>query len=100
MEEQHFTLSEILLLQLLLGSITYLIGSIAFFFLIKKLPMKWKVLAMSLQFSLAVALSMVIWRFWPFPFDIMVFDGINLPALLAELIFLLPILIFQKRNRR
>ena len=87
MNEQYVSIWELVLLQLFMGSITYLIGSIAFFFALRKILInKHKKIMLSLfQLCISITLSFVIWQFWIFDIDIM-FLFISIPALIAECI--------------
>lgn len=102
MSEQHISIWEVLLLQLFLGSIIYIVGSIVLFFSLRKtVNRKYKiVLLLLVQFLMSVLLSLIIWKFWTLNFDIMIFEFINLPALFSVLITI-PICYFAlKRNKK
>lgn len=78
-----------LLLNLYLGAVCFLIGTIVFSRMIKKKRSKRKIiLLVVLQFVSSLLGSLIIWRFWPFDFDIMV-AFISLPATIAEIITIL-----------
>ena len=97
MNEQFFSIGDIILLQLFLGSIIYLCGSIILFFLIRKYTKKYNIfLYLIYQFCLSFLLSLLIWQFWAINLDIMIFEIINLPALIAEIITLAIIIILIK----
>ncbi len=87
MDEQYISISELISLQLFWGSITYLIGSIVFFFILRKALIKrWGIIILLLlQFFVSVILSFVIWQFGYFDIDIMI-GMILIPALIAEII--------------
>lgn len=95
MSEQNISIWEVLLLQLFLGSIIYIVGSIILFFVLRKVVSnKYKiVLLLLVQFGISVLLSLIIWKFWIINIDIMIFEFINLPALFSELITI-PIIYF------
>jgi hypothetical protein len=90
MGEQYISIWELVLLQLFMGSITYLVGSIAFFFTLRKVVInkQKKIMLLLLQLCISVILSLVIWQFWILDIDIM-FLFISIPALIAECITIL-----------
>lgn len=87
MGEQYISIWELILLQLFLGSITYLIGSIVLFFVLRKaLINRFRILILLLlQFFVSVVLSLAIYQFWTFDIDIMI-GIILIPAFIAEII--------------
>ncbi len=76
---------ELAMLVMYLGSVTFLIGSIIFFWLIRKGGLITTILLIVFQVIVAIAFSVLIWVLWPFKFDIM-FGFVCLPALLSEII--------------
>jgi len=94
MDEQYISIWELVLLLLFMGSITYLVGSIVFFFTLRKtLINKYKkIILLLFQLCISVILSLVIWRFWILDIDIM-FLFVSIPALIAECITI-PITLF------
>jgi len=94
MNEQYISIWELVLLQLFMGSITYLIGSVVFFFTLRKRPLintYKKIKLLVFQLCVSIILSLVIWQFWPLGIDIM-YGVINIPAIFSELITILLIL--------
>lgn len=65
MGEQHISIWEILVLQLFLGSLIYIVGSIVMFFILQKVViLKQKIfLYLLLLFCVSVLLSLAIWKF-------------------------------------
>ncbi len=95
MSEQNISIWEVLLLQLFLGSIIYIVGSIVLFFVLRKVvSYKYKIVSLLLvQLGISVLLSLIIWKSWIINIDIMILEFINLPALFSELITI-PIIYF------
>lgn len=95
MDEKYISGLELVLLQFLLGSVIYLVGSIVFFFILRKTVVNKykKAILLLLQFCISFILSFVIWFFWAIKIDIMIFEFVNLPALIAECITI-PITLF------
>jgi hypothetical protein len=91
METNTASLSEIITLNLFLGSITYLMG-IAFQILIvflnkSKSRVYSKVAALLVLSRIStIVFSLLIWHFWFLKIDVM-FGPLLLPALIAELVF-------------
>ena len=86
--DKYLTLLELLMLNLGLGLVVFLIGSVVLIMLLRKKTIKRAskmILLIVLQILFANLLALVIWRFWPFEFDI-IFYFISLPALFAEII--------------
>jgi len=94
MEEQYVFIWEFVLLQLFLGSVIYLVGSIVFFFILRKVIINKnkKIILLLFQLCISVILSLFIWKYWILDIDIM-FLFISIPALLAECITI-PIMLF------
>ena len=101
MNEQYISICELILLQLLLGSIIYIVGSVALFFVLRKtVNCKCKIfLLLLVQFCVSILLSLVIWKFWVINIDVMIFEFINLPALFCELITI-PICYFVLKKKK
>jgi len=91
METNTASLSEILVLNLFLGSITYLLG-IAFqlliVFLNKSIPKTFSKIALLLILTRVstIIISLLIWHLWFLKADVM-FGPILLPVLISEIIF-------------
>ena len=98
MDEQYFSIWDIVIIQFFTGSITYLFGSIVFFFTLRKtLINKYKIIMLLLfQLCFSVILSLSIWRYWILDIDIM-FMFISIPALIAECITISLTLCFLKK---
>lgn len=94
MDEQYVSIWELILLQLFMSSITYLVGSIVFFFTLRKVVINKsnRVILLLLQLCISVILSLVVWQFWVLDIDIM-YLFISIPALIAECITI-PITLF------
>ena len=95
MEINQLFFNEMILLQMYLGSVIYVICSIASYFIMKHYFLQHIVLWLVAKLLLSVTVSLLIWCYWPFHFDIMVAQFINLPALFSEsiLVFLLVVLL-------
>ena len=90
-----------LLLNLYLGAIVFLAGTITLLLIMKNI-IKYKleiILLLVLQFIFSFIISLIIWSFWIFPFDIMI-ACFSLPATFAEIITISTIYIFYKTSRR
>jgi len=91
METNTASLSEILVLNLFLGSITYILGiafQILIVFLNKSIPKTFTKIAVLLILTLicTIVTSLLIWYLWFFKIDVM-FGPISLPVLISEIIF-------------
>jgi len=88
MEQDPVLLSELFLLILFLGSITFLLGAVFQSYILwkNKKPIWTSLTVIILTRILSIIGSFYIWAFWQLPFDIM-FLFIFLPAVLPELIF-------------
>lgn len=93
--EQYFTFTEILLLQLFLGTAVYVISAIILIVLLASIK-KWKftkaLLAWLIHFIIVLPLSIGIWLYLPnftAPMDLMFLEIINIPALIAECVVIL-----------
>jgi len=93
MQQLPTPLAELLILILYLGSITFIAGAILQTIILKrnKVSLSLGAFIILLTRLLTLFSSLIIWKFWIFPFDIM-FLFLFLPALLSELIFSLLIL--------
>lgn len=85
----------------LLGSVIFVIGLLVFIFLLKKIEIKKSKLIMYciLQLSISITLSIIIWYLWIFQIDIM-FEGIFLPGLFAEMITIASLYFLAKKINR
>lgn len=94
MDEQYISIWELVSLQLFMGSITFLSGSVILFFTVRKTLINnyTKIILLLLQSCISIVLSLVIWQFWILEIDTM-FLFISIPALLAECITI-PITLF------
>jgi hypothetical protein len=99
MEEQLPTpLSELLLLLLYLGSLTFLISSIFQYFIIKSF--KNKVVLFTFLFVLrflGIILALLVW-FYGFKSSEIMFGPFLIPAFIAELIIILFLMIFREKS--
>ena len=100
---KFITLPELMLIQLIMGSITYLLGSIVFFLYLRKIiiPYWKKILLMLLQLCIAYIFSLFIWGWgWNIinrfvELDILI-GFINIPSLIAETLTILIFLLCKK----
>jgi len=95
MGEESITISELIILQLYLGSPVYLIAIVIELFYAHKishvrLANVRTIVIISSCFIVSILLSLVVWHIWPIKFDIMIFQFINIPCVVAQ-IFVLPI---------
>lgn len=91
MENQNISLGELFSVELFVGSITFVLGTVLFFFLLLldlRLNIKAILLYCCLQLILAVSLSTVFFIFWRFNFDIMI-GFLYLPGVLSEVFIML-----------
>ncbi len=81
---------EYLFLNVYLGAVVFLVGAVIFYFLFKRIirnvPLVIVLDLIHLLFS--TVLSLAIWRFWPFGFDI-TYGLLSFPALLAEFVVII-----------
>jgi hypothetical protein len=98
------TVLELVTIQLLLGGPVYLlavvmecIGLLRWRHYSFRYWKFWGILGLSL--SVAVGLSVAIWAFWRFHFDIMFLEAVNLPALAAAMI-VVPIVLAVKKSEQ
>ncbi len=76
---------DFLFLNLYLGIVSFSVGSTLFVLMLKRTFKNWMIIVSSLaiQFAVSFILSLLIWRFWIFDFDIMC-GPVSLPAALGE----------------
>ena len=89
--EQSFYFNDILILQLLLGSIIFIIGSIIIFitlYMNNITNFLYKIIIIILHFLCTYIFSILIWFFLPQNINIMLIECINIPALIAECVSL------------
>lgn len=101
METNGATLGELVIMTLYLGSVTFLIGAVVFFFLCKSKIRKFTIvgnITMSVvRLILSISITLFSWFLWPFSGDIM-FGFIMLPALFAEIVTI-PVLFYSIKLR-
>ncbi len=89
---------EYLFLNVYLGSVVFLIGTVIFYFLFKRIirnvPLVIVLDLIHLLFS--SVLSLAIWRFWPFGFDV-ILGPLSFPALIAESVVIILAYLFAKK---
>lgn len=88
------------MLNLYLGAVSFITGIIVMVTTTKRIiksKFKIKLLAF-LQFMVSFLLSLLIWRFWIFDFDIML-GFISLPATIAEIITISIIYLIIKKRK-
>lgn len=87
MEQAPTPISELLLLILFLGSITFLLGAVfqAYVLYKNKKSLLTSISVIVITRLLTLVSSYFIWTFWPFPIDVM-FLFFFLPAIVPELI--------------
>lgn len=89
---------EYLFLNVYLGSVVFLVGAVIFYFLFKRIirnvPLVIVLDLIHLLFS--TVLSLAIWRFWPFGFDI-ICGILSFPALIAESVVIILAYLFAKK---
>lgn len=99
MEAEIYNFKDILLLLFFLGGGIFIIGlSISIFFILKEkkiISNRIKVLLIFFRLCLSIVLSLFIWKFWCFKFDIM-FGPIFLPGLAAECLTLYLLVVIKK----
>jgi hypothetical protein len=102
--EQSVSASEIVILQLYLGSPVFSLAALTLaFFLRVRLKIRWKLVLFAVLSCSVVALagSIAIWHFWPNVFgDIMAVQFVNIPALLASIPLFLIVGLTAKKARR
>ena len=91
MESQSISLGDLFSVELFVGSITFVLGTVLFFFLLLlnlRLNLKTTLLYCCLQLILVVSLSTIFFIFWRFNFDIMI-GFLYLPGVLSEVFIML-----------
>ena len=90
MESQSISLGDLFSVELFVGSITFVLGTVVFLLLLLKLRLNLKttLLYCCLQLVLAVSLSTIFFMFWRFNFDIMI-GFLYLPGVLSEVFIML-----------
>lgn len=88
------------MLNLYLGAVSFITGIIVMVTTTKRIiKSKFKIkLLVILQFMVSFLLSLLIWRFWIFDFDIML-GFISLPATIAEIITISIIYLIIKKRK-
>lgn len=90
------SLSELILLNIYLGSIMFIVGSVVLFFLIRSKIKGISILKISLsiisQLIVSILFSLLVWKLWTLKTDIM-FGFVFFPALISELI-MMPLILF------
>ena len=88
MESQSISLGDLFSVELFVGSITFVLGTVVFLLLLLKLRLNLKttLLYCCLQLVLAVSLSTIFFMFWRFNFDI---GFLYLPGVLSEVFIML-----------
>ena len=96
---KEITILEFLQMTLLLGSLTYIIGTVVFIYFLKKLKVKQKVPIIISHFISSFIVTIILWISWKIKLDI-VYSFLFLPTLVAEILitvlFVLIIKIFRK----
>ena len=91
MESQSISLGDLFSVELFVGSITFVLGTVVFFLLLLlklRLNLKTTLLYCCLQLILVVSLSTIFFIFWRFNFDIMI-GFLYLPGVLSEVFIML-----------
>ena len=91
MESQSISLGDLFSVELFVGSITFVLGTVLFFLLLLlnlRLNLKTTLLYCSLKLILVVSLSTIFFIFWHFNFDIMI-GFLYLPGVLSEVFIML-----------
>lgn len=91
MESQSISLGDLFSVELFVGSITFVLGTVLFFLLLLlnlRLNLKTTLLYSCLQLILVVSLSTIFFIFWRFNFDIMI-GFLYLPGVLSEVFIML-----------
>lgn len=96
---KEITILEFLQMTLLLGSLTYIIGTVVFIYFLKRLKVKQKVSIIIIHFISSFIVTIILWISWKFKLDI-VYSFLFLPTLVAEILvtvlFVLIIKFFRK----
>lgn len=102
MESQSISLGDLFSVELFVGSITFVLGTVVFFLLLLlklRLNLKTTLLYCCLQLVLAVSFSTIFFMFWRFNFDIMI-GFLYLPGVLSEVfIMFLFYFILKTKNK-
>ena len=102
MESQSISLGDLFSVELFVGSITFVLGTVLFFLLLLlnlRLNLKTTLLYCCRQLILVVSLSTIFFIFWRFNFDIMI-GFLYLPGVLSEVfIMLLFYIILKIKNK-
>ena len=91
MESQSISLGDLFSVELFVGSITFVLGTVLFFLLLLlnlRLNLKTTLLYCCLKLILVVSLSTIFFIFWRFNFDIMI-GFLYLPGVLSEVFIML-----------
>ncbi len=91
MESQSISLGDLFSVELFVGSITFVLGTVLFFLLLLlnlRLNLKTTLLYCCLHLILVVSLSTIFFIFWRFNFDIMI-GFLYLPGVLSEVFIML-----------
>lgn len=91
MESQSISLGDLFSVELFVGSITFVLGTVLFFLLLLlnlRFNLKTTLLYCCLQLILVVSLSTIFFIFWRFNFDIMI-GFLYLPGVLSEVFIML-----------
>lgn len=96
---KEITILEFLQMTLLLGSLTYIIGTVVFIYFLKRLKVKQKVSIIIIHFISSFIVTIILWISWKIKLDI-VYSFLFLPTLVAEILvtvlFVLIIKFFRK----
>lgn len=81
---------EYLFLNIYLGSFVFLAGAVVFYFLLNRIirNVLTVVVVDLIHLLFSTVLSLAIWRFWPFGFDV-TYGLLSFPALLAEFVVII-----------
>lgn len=102
MQDNNYGISifEMITLTIYLGSIMYILGFIAYIYIgrvkYKYLKTTNLILLNIIRLLLSLFLSIIIWRFWPFKFDINL-GFVFYPAIISEIITLFIFFYLTKR---
>ena len=88
MESQSISLGDLFSVELFVGSITFVLGTVLLLLLNLRLNLKTTLLYCCLQLILVVSLSTIFFIFWRFNFDIMI-GFLYLPGVLSEVFIML-----------
>ena len=102
MESQSISLGDLFSVELFVGSITFVLGTVLFFLLLLlnlRLNLKTTLLYCCLQLILVVSLSTIFFIFWRFNFDIMI-GFLYLPGVLSVGFYYALILFYIKNKKQ